>query len=294
MKTRFLQVIIVTALFVSAVFNLSATTVASPTQEKIKAVVAEITRDCHNDYEKAKAIYEWIEENISYDYELSESCINEILWKLPPENAGMFYGFQLWIEAHPPGEDEEMDMSWLMKQFQNYIYTINFQDWLQKYKQAIQVIELNAEEFNRQHLSAGMEVFKQRKGICSSIAHLYQIMCQMAGIKCDIVCGVVKLGTTVGGHAWNALELDGEMILVDVVSAMEDGEPCFDVAPRTFVLTHLPVYQKYQNLNHPLSIREFVDYSLTELNLLDKSYSEKMKELNIWCIENSFREIENY
>lgn len=78
MKTRFLQVIIVIALFVSASFNLSASTVATPTQEKIKAVVAEITRNCHNDYEKAKAIYEWFLKNVKYDYELMKRIENDI------------------------------------------------------------------------------------------------------------------------------------------------------------------------------------------------------------------------
>ena len=294
MKTKFLQLIVIVALFMGTMFNLSAQTSTDITQKKIKAVVAETTRDCRTDYEKAKAIYEWIEENISYDYELYESQMYEMLLKLPPEISGTFYDLQRWLETHLPPEDEEMDMTWLMKEFQNYINTINFSDWLQKYKQYMQTMEMNMEKFNRQHMSAGMEVFKQRKGICSSIAHLYQIMCQMAGVKCDIVCGAVKSGTTVGGHAWNALELDGEMILVDIVSAISDDEPCFDVAPRTFILTHFPIYQKYQNLNHPLSVREFVENSLTELNLLDKSYSEKMKELNIWCIEYAFSEIDNH
>lgn len=90
MKTKFLQVIIVTALFVSAVFNLSAQTMPDSTHLKIKAVVRNITRDCSTDYEKANAIYEWFLENMEYDHELKERIENNITrafgeYRYPPK-----------------------------------------------------------------------------------------------------------------------------------------------------------------------------------------------------------------
>lgn len=90
MKTRILQVIIVTALFVSASFSLSAQPMPDSTHLKIKAVVRSITRNCHTDYEKAKAIYEWFLDNMGYDYELKKRIENDITsaygeYKNPPK-----------------------------------------------------------------------------------------------------------------------------------------------------------------------------------------------------------------
>ena len=90
MKTRFFQVFIVTALFVSAAFNLSAQTMPDSTRLKIKTVVRNITRNCHTEYEKAEAIYKWFLENMRYDYELMKRIENDITsacgeYKNPPK-----------------------------------------------------------------------------------------------------------------------------------------------------------------------------------------------------------------
>ncbi|MBO4645735.1 MAG: hypothetical protein J5642_04390 [Bacteroidales bacterium] len=73
MKTRFLQLIVIAALFAGTLFNLSAQSSSDFTRWKIKAVVAEITRDCRTDYEKAQAIYEWIVRNVDYNHDLVDS-----------------------------------------------------------------------------------------------------------------------------------------------------------------------------------------------------------------------------
>lgn len=67
---------------------------------------------------------------------------------------------------------------------------------------------------------------KSKKGACSSLSNLYKEMCDISGLKCDVVVGYVRdpymrlnvfdfiFNRTT--HAWNIIELDGAKTIIDV------------------------------------------------------------------------------
>lgn len=188
MRAKLLQLIAVIALFMSAMFNLSARTMTNDTQMRMKAKVAEITRDCHSDYGKAWAIYKWIILNVEYDDEMWED-------------------HQAIIESMG-----ELDLPMATKQA---------------------MIDNYQKRWNNINLNDGLSVFEKRKGICSSISHLYKLMCEEAGLECKIVIGVhVHSWFYAIGHAWNIVKIDGKKYLVDVTNGIEDPWESFNIDPK--------------------------------------------------------------
>ena len=61
----------------------------------------------------------------------------------------------------------------------------------------------------------GETTFKKGTGVCNGFSYLFQEMCEAAGIKAYRLVGkATSLGTT-GLHAWNAVEIAGEQLLID-------------------------------------------------------------------------------
>ena len=182
MRTKLLQLIAVFALLMSAMFNLSAHTTDSDTRMRMKAKVAEITRNCHSDYEKAYAIYQWIIQNVEYDATIITEMHEDIQFK---------------VAIDMLKEGRELSKKELQALYLHYM----------------------AEE-NANNLNQGVTVFETHKGICSSIAHLYKLMCEEAGLKCKIVIGLSVGRKTWAGHAWNIVLIDGKKHLVDVTGGI--------------------------------------------------------------------------
>lgn len=120
------------------------------------------------------------------------------------------------------------------------------------------------------------EVLKKRKAVCSGYASLYKVLCDFAGLDCEIVNGYARFSYQRIGeeriednHAWNAVKIDGKWQLVDVTwgSGYTDervrkftkkySEQYFLTDPRQFVLTHFPADKKWQLLDRPVSKRKF-------------------------------------
>lgn len=182
MKTTCLQLIAVIALFMSAMFNLSARPSGDDTQEALKSTVAEITRNCHNDYEKAYAIYQWIIQHVEYDETIITKMEEDIQFKV------------VFASLTADREVSKEELRWLYSHY---------------------VVETYSDKLNQ-----GVTVFETHKGICSSIAHLYKLMCEEAGLKCKIVIGLSVGRKTCGGHAWNIVLIDGKKHLVDVTQGI--------------------------------------------------------------------------
>lgn len=54
--------------------------------------------------------------------------------------------------------------------------------------------------------------------VCEGYAKAFQYLCDLSGIPCYIVNGVMQGGTGAGGHMWNIVPLDGKNYLVDVTN----------------------------------------------------------------------------
>lgn len=206
MNTKLVQLIAVIALFMGAMFNLSAHTPADDSNEELKAKVAEITLDCHSDYEKAWAIYKWIIQNVEYD----EAIILEMY-----EDIQMKVLNNILKEGRMPSKEELQVLCF------HYL----------------------AEE-NALYLNQGAAVFETHKGICSSISHLYKLMCEAAGLKCKIVIGLSVGRKDWNGHAWNIVIIGGQKHLVDVTQGISSVK---FVADKGLALTNdiLDLLEKY-------------------------------------------------
>ncbi len=61
----------------------------------------------------------------------------------------------------------------------------------------------------------GDETFKKNTGVCSGFSYLFKQMCEAAQIKVYRITGTAFNGIKTDGHAWNAVEIDGETFLLD-------------------------------------------------------------------------------
>ncbi len=57
--------------------------------------------------------------------------------------------------------------------------------------------------------------FKKNTGVCQGYSILFKLMCEAADLKVFIVTGIADNGRKVDGHAWNAVEIEGELFLLD-------------------------------------------------------------------------------
>ena len=297
MKRVFCQSVIIFLFIFGMWMNASGQQDDVKIRQEMEALVTDITKHCHNDYDKAHVIYDWMVNEISYDTQFYGQIVMEQVSSCDTYSE-ILTGFALWLLIHYPEVDEdetEIDMDRVLSEFVKFAETINFSDFIRQYKKQIRHSEIKDNlEFNRQQLNSGLKVFNERVGICSGIAHLYKIMCEAANIKCDIVCGVVKSYISLGGHAWNAVTIDGKKILVDVTGAITGDESFFDVPPQTFIQTHLPLNSVYQNLESPVSNKMFIENVLSDLTALSPSLAKKMKELDIWTIKYIFKQMEEF
>ena len=240
----------------------------------MKAVVADITKDCHSDYDKAKNINLWISKEIQYDQEFVLNVVFDNIIELfgkgltVEEKSLLSEKIKKIINADLSEEEAEalfddMDDAIFEKLLEGLLdEDMNWERQLTKITERMQKV-------NQEQLASGMKVFEERKGICSSISNLYQQMCAEAGIKCQIIVGVGKIdlsGTFLGllgidclcmGHAWTVVKIGGRRILVDPTWSIED-ERYFDVSPEMMVYTHLPGKEKDQCLDNPVSIKQFI------------------------------------
>lgn len=287
MKTMFLQLTAVIALFMSAMFNLSAQPTHGRTEQNLEELVADITRNCHSDFEKTVKIADWMAENISLDTKTlqrmieicspSESPITGIMNSTRNSLVKSVYNLY--------HKDTFMDHQFLTAlQFQ--MKGVSISKVLREHEKSLCGIEQSVLEFNEEQLTSGMKVFAERKGICGGIAHLYQLMCQIAGIRCDIVCGVAKgMGGLVSGHAWNAVEIEGEFHLVDLMFQITSTDKSYiDVRPEELIQTHYPIDQKYQLLDSPISIEEFAKFDACGLKDLTPEFIQNVTRLNMSTI----------
>jgi len=119
-------------------------------------------------------------------------------------------------------------------------------------------------------------VLKHRLCVCAGYSALYERLCQAAGLEVLTVGGHARTSeneigaplTSADGHAWNAVKIAGEWILVDSTwgagtctsteFTREFRPHFFGVAPKVMAYSHLPEKPEWQLLSHPVSSKVFV------------------------------------
>ena len=128
-------------------------------------------------------------------------------------------------------------------------------------------------------------VFKTRKGVCAGYANLLCALASAIGEKIVVVVGDSRdsaAGDKLaggGGHAWNAACINGKWYPLDATwdAGNTSRERGFEKAYRTeYLLTppevmiqsHFPESEKWQLLDHPLSIGEFLRQPMLDPSFL--------------------------
>jgi hypothetical protein len=145
----------------------------------------ELTKDITDNYEKAKIIFNWFEENFTYDFDYLD-ILDAHMAEL--ELINMIEDGALWKEL--------------------------WDDWAERYH-----VILDGPTGNRADVF--YEKFLNRAGICDHYAHLYRIMTVGAGVPVDVVYGGGGDGTS---HVWNIFWYDKEArwVLVDATWSIFD------------------------------------------------------------------------
>ncbi len=168
----------------------------------VRKLTYALTQNLHQDYEKARAIFRWIADNIEYDCQLSKQM---------KEGKG-----------HNRNADEVLDKG---------------------------------------------------KAVCGGYSALLAKMCELAGVRCEIVRGFARsklehIGYEMKGnnHAWNVINLQGRWYLMDVTWAAGYGscngggfekewkEAYFLADPQHFAKNHFPQNPKWQLLQNPVKL----------------------------------------
>ncbi len=122
-----------------------------------------------------------------------------------------------------------------------------------------------------------------RKAVCQGYAELFQKLCRIAGVPCEVISGYGRgLGFAIGqaenvrqsNHAWNAVKIEDRWRLLDVTwdaghvrgrsYHKQYGTSYLFAEPRHFLHTHFPTEAKWQLLDRPLSAEEFAALPLLE------------------------------
>jgi len=121
-----------------------------------------------------------------------------------------------------------------------------------------------------------------KKGVCEDYALVFQYLCKANSIKCEKVTGWVLtskprgilkvfLSESSSNHAWNAVMINGKWHLVDATfgSGYVDlnrkkfircqNDYYYLTPPEDSVLDHHPKEKKWQLLDKPLTIKEFIN-----------------------------------
>merc|ERR1712224_520750 len=122
------------------------------------------------------------------------------------------------------------------------------------------------------------DVLKNRTSVCAGYAGLFEQLAKAAGlIVCTITGHARNLtrdvgqdlrGQDVGGHAWNAVNVEDRWVLIDCTwgagttsestFSAEYNPYYFDVLPGELVRTHHPTDPNWQLLKRPISYEDFI------------------------------------
>lgn len=124
--------------------------------------------------------------------------------------------------------------------------------------------------------------YKKGKGVCQDYSMLYQNMAAAVGLECVWIPGNSRslLRNTLGGHAWNAVKIDGQWRLLDatwgagVVEGGDDFNQLFQpgyflTEPRIFIGNHFPEDAKWQLLDAPIDKETFKKQPVISYGNLD-------------------------
>lgn len=112
-----------------------------------------------------------------------------------------------------------------------------------------------------------LKLLRTKKGVCWHFGNLLTKLCEVQGIDVEIISGTrrakVLPDTLSYSHLWNAVEIDGEMKMIDCTISYKlpykksDFDQLFLVDPEVFIYSSIPVDPAKQYLEKPISYESF-------------------------------------
>lgn len=112
-----------------------------------------------------------------------------------------------------------------------------------------------------------LKLLRTKKGVCWHFGNLFAKLCAVQGIDVEIISGTrrakVLPDTLALNHLWNAVEIDGEMKMIDCTISYklpykkEDFDHLFLVDPEVFIYSNIPIDPEKQYLEKPISYESF-------------------------------------
>lgn len=113
--------------------------------------------------------------------------------------------------------------------------------------------------------------------VCEGYAKAFQYLCDLSGIPCYTVNGVMQGGTGAGGHMWNIVPLDGKNYLVDVTNCDTDTAGAPDLLFLKGVTGSVKEGYVAQRIGHTITYtydQDIIDlYNTDILTLSDTDYN---------------------
>lgn len=149
-------------------------------------------------------------------------------------------------------------------------------------------------------------VLETRRTVCEGYCNLFKSMCDIAGIRCEVIEGYVRTYKT-STHAWNAVYINNKWHLLDITNSSgyinyytgkyvkSQTEKHYFANPVDFLLSHLPAIPMWQLIDCPIgidvykkgefAIRKSVENCNKKFNYTDSIElyaSLKPKEKRLW------------
>lgn len=121
------------------------------------------------------------------------------------------------------------------------------------------------------------KVIRRGRAVCGGYAQLFKRMCKEAGIQSEIIAGwskgYIEQLSPKPNHAWNAVKINQQWHLLDVTwgSGYINDQQTYSKAfqghyfltePNLLIYDHLPEDEKWQQLDQPISRKQFEDLIL--------------------------------
>lgn len=112
------------------------------------------------------------------------------------------------------------------------------------------------------YLNSTNKTIKSKRAVCQGYSELYKRLCNLSGIKCEVILGAAKtVNKDIGkapkdsDHAWNTIKINGKWYLIDVTwgaghvkgtKFIKELETAwFMTEPDLFYLNHWPMEKKW-------------------------------------------------